>query len=71
MSEDNFLKVKMTARQISFLMSHQRIMPDLKEAIDQLSPDASTLINRNSPEYLLGASEALEALILALEEKGF
>ena len=65
----NQKKVSITVLNISFLMAHQRILPDLKELASELSPTEDG-INRESPEYLLGAFEALMALISALENKG-
>jgi hypothetical protein len=58
--------------QISFLMEHQRIVADVKEVVTSLYPEGIDLaqMNRESPEYLLGAYEALAALITALEQKG-
>jgi len=66
-------KVLMTAKQISFLMPHQEVLPDLKEIAEALYPvDADPAkIDRNSKEYLAGASEALVAFIKFLTEKGF
>jgi len=45
-------------------MQHQRILPDLKEVASQLQDETA------SSEYLLGAYEALIALITELENKG-
>lgn len=67
----NLKKLRVTARRISFLMEHQTILPDLHTLALEMYPfniDPET-INRNSPEYLLGAFEALAALIACLEEK--
>ena len=58
------VKVKVVARRISLLMQHQRILPDLKEVASQLQDETA------SSEYLLGAYEALIALITELENKG-
>lgn len=69
MSYDNRNKIKVAARKISFLMERQRIMPELKEMAASLCPDDLDKINRESPEYLLGAYEALTHLIEDLEEK--
>jgi len=68
----NSRKVSLTAMRLSFLMEHQSILPDLREIAAELYPSGidPDLINRESPEYLLGAFEALAALITALEGKG-
>ena len=72
MDISNSRKVSMTAMRLSFLMEHQEIIPDLREVATELYPvgAAPEQINRDSPEYLLGAYEALAALITALEQKG-
>jgi hypothetical protein len=68
---NNLKKLRVTARRISFLMPHQNVLPDLKELATELCPlDADPeKIDRNSEAYLLGAFEALAALISCLEEK--
>jgi len=61
---DNSLKVKMVAYRVAFLMEHQQIISNLKEILNDMigeGPDS---------EYLLGAFDALNTLISALEEKG-
>ena len=65
-------RVHEAAYQVSFLMEHQDILPDLKEIAAHLRPVRAdnNAINRESPEYLLGAFEALNELISALEGKG-
>lgn len=72
MEISNARKVSITAMQLSFLMEHQEILPDLKEVASALYPEGTdpNTINRESPEYLMGAYEALAALITALEQKG-
>jgi hypothetical protein len=69
---DNLKKVRIMARRISFLMPHQIVLSDLKELATKLICDGvdPDIVNRESPEYLLGAFEALTHLISALEEKG-
>jgi hypothetical protein len=69
---DNLRKIKLLARKVSFLMQHQHILPDLQHMLAEIYPsgvDPST-IDRQTPEYLLGAYEALVNLITDLEEKG-
>jgi hypothetical protein len=66
---DNEKKVKVTAGKIAFLMSHQEVLPDLLELAQDLRPSEEN-INKNSPEYLLGAYEALQFLITTLQRKG-
>lgn len=63
----------MVARHMSFLMEHQDINPDLKILAEDLSPHGLVPgkdIDRESDEYMLGAYEALIALVMDLEEKG-
>lgn len=66
-------KVQVVALKISFLMPHQHVLSDLKELACQLYPEGANAeaVDRNSPEYLLGAYEALTALITDLEKKGY
>lgn len=56
------LKVRLICNQISFLMEHQEILPDLKELAANLNPEDN--------EYLKGAQDALNYLISFLEQKG-
>ncbi len=65
---NNELKVKIASYRIAFLMEHQHVIPDLKEIISELlvSVDKSN----NDCLYLEGAYDALNNLIIALEEKG-
>jgi len=69
---NNETKVKMAAFRIAFLMQHQYVNPDsLQEALN-LYPtgiDKDT-INRDSPEYVIGAMEALSCFINMLKGKG-
>lgn len=65
-------KLKVIIRRMTFLMPHQEVLPDLKELATEIyplgaDPDA---IDRNSPEYLMGAYEALATLADMLAEKG-
>lgn len=55
-------KVRLICNQISFLMEHQEILPDLKEITAKLNSEDS--------EYLKGAQDALNYLISFLEQKG-
>ena len=66
-------KVQVVALKISFLMPHQQVLSDLKDVAHQLYPEGvnAEAVDRNSPEYLLGAYEALTALISDLEKKGY
>ena len=73
MASENLKQVRLVARKLSFLMEHQDINPDLKLIAQELSPPGlmpGKDIDRESEEYLLGAYEALIALIMDLEEKG-
>ena len=71
---NNKEKVQYIAKRVSFLMEHQEVLPDLKELAADLYPyEAFGLLSpddRESPVYLMGAYDALMALIKALEEKG-
>ena len=70
---DNGLKVKMAAYRVAFLMEHQHIDFHLKEIVDTIRPEPTLDLSPfdiGSEEYLLGAFDALNALISALEEKG-
>lgn len=60
-------KVKILARKISFLMSHQVVLPDLEELIEELK--LSSPENVNNSEYLLGAYHAFSFLINDLKDK--
>jgi len=72
MDSDSLQKVKVAARKISFLMPHQRVLSDLKELAAELYPQGvdNSNVNRECPEYLLGAFEALNFLLSDLEGKG-
>ncbi len=70
---NNKEKVQYIAKRVSFLMEHQEILPDLKDLAADVYPfDEPGLspIDKESPAYLMGAYDALMALIKALEEKG-
>lgn len=58
---DKQQKVRLICNQISFLMEHQEILPDLKELVAKLNSE---------DEYEKGAHDALNYLILFLEQKG-
>jgi hypothetical protein len=69
---DNKTKVKTAALRIAFLMPHQEVNPDLiEEAYHLLSKDIDLdKVNRECPEYMVGAMEALTLLITMLRGKG-
>lgn len=69
---NNLRKIKLLARKVSFLMEHQHIVPDLQKMLAEIYPTSKhpDYIDRETPEYLLGAYEALSNLITDLEEKG-
>jgi len=70
---DNEMKVKMVAYRVAFLMEHQHIVSNLKGIIKDIRPEPTLDLSPfdvGSEEYLLGAYDALNALISALEEKG-
>ena len=62
MNDDIQKKVKLVAKQVSFLMHHQEILPDLKELISTIPTDT---------EYGQGARDGLRVLIDSLERKGY
>lgn len=69
---DNRTKVRAAALRIAFLMPHQDVNPDLElEALD-LTPPGIDLdkLNKECPEYLAGAKDALLSLINMLKGKG-
>jgi hypothetical protein len=66
---DNARKVNLIAHRISFLMEHQTILPDLKDLVEELYPDVHDG-DREHPSYMLGAYDALNGLLTALQEKG-
>jgi hypothetical protein len=55
-------KVEIVAKQVSFLMHHQEILPDLKEIISTIPTDT---------EYGQGARDGLMILIESLDQKGY
>lgn len=55
-------KVQIVAKQVSFFMQHQEILPDLKEIISTIPTDT---------EYGQGAHDGLLALIESLDKKGY
>lgn len=62
MSDEIQKKVQLIARQVSFFMHHQEILPDLKELISTIPTDT---------EYGQGARDGLWTLIDSLEKKGY
>ncbi len=73
MNIKNDLKVKMIAYRVAFLMEHQHIDDHLKEIVSDIRPEPTLDLSPfdvGSEEYLLGAYDALNALLSALEEKG-
>jgi hypothetical protein len=66
--KNNSDKVKLVSHKISFLMPHQDVLPDLKQLAEELYRESE--VNRESPEYLMGAHDALMCLINSLEKKG-
>lgn len=61
MNSESQKQVRQVCAQISFLMEHQEILPDLKEFVSKLD---------DSDEYLRGAHDALNYLIDFLAQKG-
>jgi hypothetical protein len=62
MNDEIQKKVQLVAKQISFLMHHQEILPDLKELISTIPTDT---------EYGQGAYDGLMTLIDSLDKKGY
>lgn len=61
----------MVAFRIAFLMPHQDVSPDLEvEAMSLYPAGKDNTLNKESPEYLAGAHDALLSLIRMLEGKG-
>jgi hypothetical protein len=71
---ENQKKIKMAVFRIAFLMPHQEVNPDLEIEALGLTPAGKDIdldaIDKNSPEYIMGARDALLALIHMLEGKG-
>lgn len=69
---DNRTKVKTAAYQIAFLMPHQEVNSDLIDIAGAVCPNDIDIekINRDSPEYLVGAMEALSMFVQMLKGKG-
>lgn len=67
---DNRTKVKSVAGKIAFLMPHQFVNPDLEQEALSLKDCIDGEINKESPEYLAGAMDALLFFIKYLERKG-
>lgn len=71
---ENEKKIKMAVFRIAFLMPHQEVNPDLELEALSLTPVGKDInldaIDKNSPEYTMGARDALLALIHMLEGKG-
>lgn len=71
METSNRAKVKVLCHKISFLMEHQRILPDLKELVTSVyATSAEDVEDCNSEEYMRGATDALHYLLEFLEQKG-
>ena len=69
MSNENL--VKKTAFRVAFLMPHQKIGSILELEAEALMPvNESPSVNKESAEYLAGASDAFQYLLQFLKEKG-
>jgi len=69
----NEIKVKQAAFRVAFLMPHQKIGSIIEleaSALALVNPCVEVSINKESPEYLAGANDALMFLIKFLREKG-
>lgn len=68
---NNEKKVKQAAFRVAFLMPHQFVGPIIELEASALMPvNEEPEINKESPEYLAGANDALKYLIQFLKEKG-
>lgn len=73
---DNEKLVKMTAFRVAFLMQHQEITDVVELEAMALLPvnppnDEPPIVNKESAEYLAGASDALINLVACLKQKGY
>lgn len=66
MSNEHEKKVKLLAFKMSFLMEHQRILPELLDLAESLKDEESFY----SDPYLQGAFDALTTMVVALKQKG-
>jgi hypothetical protein len=68
----NEKKVKSAAFRIAFLMPHQQVTEELELEAMALLPvnEEPPPVNKASPEYLAGASDALLFFIESLRKKG-
>lgn len=67
----NEKKVKQAAFRVAFLMPHQKIGSIIEAEASIVPPiDEQADINKDSPEYLAGAHDALRYLIQFLKQKG-
>lgn len=68
---NNEKKVKQAAFRVAFLMPHQFVGSIIELEAAALTPvNEEPEINKESPEYLAGANDALKYLIQFLKEKG-
>jgi hypothetical protein len=70
---DNEKKVKQAAFRVAFLMPHQFVGSIIEleaSVLEQVNPCVEVTLNKESPEYLAGANDALKYLIQFLKEKG-
>jgi hypothetical protein len=59
-------KIRLVVRKMAFLMPHQAVLPDVREALKELES-----WDKNNPDYVLGAYHALSFLLDDLEGKGY
>jgi len=68
---DNEKKVKMVAMRVAFLMEHQQITDAAElESMALMPVNEEPEVNKESLEYLAGASDALISLLAFLKQKG-
>lgn len=68
---NNEKKVKQAAFRVAFLMPHQFVGSIIELEASALMPVNEELeVDKESPEYLAGANDALKYLIQFLKEKG-
>lgn len=69
----NEQKVKQAAFRVAFLMPHQKIGKIIElegSALAEVNPCVEVTLNKESPEYLAGAHDAIQYLLQFLKQKG-
>lgn len=67
----NEQKLKQMTFRVAFLMPHQSVSEDLElEAMALMPVNEDVPVNKESAEYLAGASDAIRMLLKFLKQKG-